>query len=105
MSEVEEASIRSPENTSQSLVIWKFPINWRGAQMMPAGAKILDFHEQGGEPFVWALVDAAAPMVDRHLTLVGTGIPIPEFAGEYIGTAHLPADGLVLHLFDGAEAS
>lgn len=84
-------------------VIWKFPINLRGANIMPRGAKLLDFHEQNDEPWVWALVDPKAERVDRYLIVAATGGRCPDDL-PYVGTAHLANDGLVLHLFDGGES-
>lgn len=50
--------------------------------------------------YLWALVDPEAPVEERHFTHYGTGHPIPNDPGEYIGTYQLFNGQLVWHLFE-----
>ena len=89
-------------------VIYKYAITGLDVIVkMPAGAKILTVQTQGVEPFIWALVDTDAPLVDRHLRLVPTGEPLNFVLGEYIGTVQFRDSFslLVFHLFDQGEVS
>lgn len=81
--------------------VWKFPIDAvdHPVVKMPRGAKVIDFRTQGGEPFVWAIVDPDAEPVDRVFRLAGTGHDLGAH-GEYVGSVHLAFSGLVFHLFD-----
>jgi hypothetical protein len=80
--------------------IFKYAIN-PGIQelALPVGAQILTVQEQQGKPQLWALVDTEAPTEARAFAVVGTGHPVPEPVGDYIGTFQLPMLGLVFHLF------
>lgn len=85
--------------------IWKFQLHpWTETVEMPAGARLLHAHEQAGQVCVWALVNPAAPRVKRLLSVIGTGFT-PSADEAYVGTAHIVEQGLVLHVFDGGEAS
>lgn len=89
--------------------VWKFPIEAvdHPRVKMPRRARLLDFKTQGGEPFVWAIVNPAATEVVRMFRLAGTGHTIEErtaWADDvYVGTVHLPFSGLVFRLFDLGE--
>lgn len=78
--------------------IWKYPVPLAGefSVDMPAGARIVEFGRQGGDLFVWAVVDDRASYEVRYFEIVGTGHPVPE--GEYVGTVH--AAPFVWHLFE-----
>lgn len=76
--------------------------------MMSEGARILSFKMNNGDFVVWALVKVDAPMVERWLSLVGTGHPcnFAEDDGvEYVGTVQNNSEigTLVWHLFDRGE--
>jgi hypothetical protein len=47
------------------------------AVMMPRVAKIVMVGSQNGQPFLWAIVDTASPLFERHFRLIATGQPIP----------------------------
>jgi hypothetical protein len=84
--------------------VWKFPVPMAESMVieMPQGAQIVAFANQdvtglaNGALFLWAIVDDAAPIIDRHFQIVGTGHEAP--AGAYIGTAQMPP--FVWHLFE-----
>ena len=67
---------------------------------MPEGATILHVHEQNTAICLWALVDPNAPTVARKFTIYGTGHPVPDAHGAYVGTAHMMDGQLVFHLFE-----
>ncbi len=86
--------------------IWKFPVDTdRFTLKMPKGAKLLSVQTQRGEPQLWALVDPAAPMVERRLATVGTGHDMGRKVddAEFVGTFQLHCGTLVFHLFDFGE--
>lgn len=69
---------------------------------MPEQAEILSVGWQGPnihELQIWALVDPAAEYEQRKIAIYGTGNPVPEESGEFIGTVIQP--GLfVWHVFE-----
>lgn len=78
--------------------VWPLPSDI-AAFDMPRGSEVLCVREQGDRTLcLWALVDTDQPKVKRKFTLCGTGHPAPE--GEYVGTALLDEDSLVLHVFE-----
>jgi hypothetical protein len=83
------------------LVVWKFPLG--EVVEMPEGAEILRLGTQGGQPYIWALVDSTAFMRDRRFVVVGTGMPVPDARGSYIGTVLLHDDSFVLHVWEAAR--
>ena len=68
---------------------------------MPVGAEILAFQAQGQTPTVWALADPEPSKVTemRRFRCAGTGHPIHDDLGRFIGTAQMPT-GLVWHLWE-----
>lgn len=81
--------------------IWKYrldnPVN---EVSMPRGARILSVDEQDAKVTVWAAVDLTAEEETRTLYVVGTGNPMPEDAGEFLGTAVCMRGMLVFHVFE-----
>ena len=51
-----------------------------------------------------ALVDPDAKLVDRDISIHGTGHPLPNDPGTYIGTFQLQGGAFVFHAFDHGEA-
>lgn len=71
---------------------------------MPAGAQILSVQAQRGLPKLWALVDEQAEeKVPRDILTVGTGHPILELLGPFIGTYQMEGGALVWHVFEVQE--
>lgn len=91
--------------------IWKFPIRIDQEQFiaMPAGARILSVavHPKYKEPgstddiYLWAEVDAAEPEELRRILVFGTGHPLWERRGRFIGT--VLTGPFVWHVYDPGE--
>lgn len=91
--------------------VYKYPIPIEDTFTisMPAGATVLTVQTQQssqdvwrGEagPNIWVLVDPTALHEPRHFRLAGTGHPIEEKLGRYVGTFQLSGGQLVFHLFE-----
>lgn len=86
--------------------IWKFLVPLYKQRMasvepvipMPVGAKILTLQLQDGHPTLWAAVDPGQPTEPRRFAIVGTGHPMPDDAGDYVGTWQ--SSIYVFHLFE-----
>lgn len=86
--------------------IWKFPLPV-GDEVrvpMPKGAVILTVGTTHDKPCVWAIVDPAAPIIERELSVRGTGHDLGT-VGAYIGTLKMYGDSLVFHVFDAVSAT
>jgi len=81
--------------------IWKFPLPIKDevALKAPAGARWLSLQMQGDTACLWAVVNDTRPEVVYRFRIFGTGHPMPEDVGEYIGTVQLLGGSLVFHLF------
>jgi hypothetical protein len=86
--------------------IYKYEVNPDGRTAMPRDAKILHVGTQqaadGDEGiFVWAIVDTAAPIVQRRLLAVATGAVLHALAStdRYVGSVQFKTESLVF-LFD-----
>lgn len=82
--------------------IWKFQLETTDLQSveMPDGAKVLTVQVQHGTPCIWAECDTEAEKEKRWFRTFGTGHPMPDKPGEYIGTYQLNGGDLVFHVFD-----
>lgn len=83
--------------------IWKYPLTVMNEQtlILPPGAQLLTVQVQDERPCLWALVDERAPSRQmRHLAIYGTGHPLPENPGTYIGTFQLRGGAFVGHVFE-----
>lgn len=49
---------------------------------------------------IWALVDPEAPPVSRSFRIVGTGNPMPEVCGPFVGTVMTHGGMYVWHVFE-----
>lgn len=88
-----------------AFTIWKFPLPLADEVRvpMPGGAQILTVAAVFNEPFVWAIVDPGAPVVERELSIRGTGHALGTVGG-YIGTFVLEGGGsFVFHVFDAVS--
>jgi hypothetical protein len=87
--------------------IWKFPLQVLDVQdvAMPIGAEILSLQVQPhpmntGVPCIWALVDPDEPSKCwRTVRIFGTGHPMPDNPGTYIGTFQIYGGAMVFHAF------
>lgn len=85
--------------------IWKYeiPIDEYPEIDMPKNAEILSFNAQHDSPCLWARVTPGSPTEKRKFRLAGTGHPLDENVGKYIGTVileGLEGSYLVFHLFE-----
>lgn len=87
--------------------IFKYPLMVVDQQtiMMPRGADILCVQMQGEVPTLWAVVDPdwnghPAPEEARTINIYGTGNPMRDPMGLYIGTVQQFSGALVWHVFD-----
>lgn len=83
--------------------IWKTPLESDGLVNLPLGAEVLSVQMQDESPTIWTLVDPAAEKVPTRLGVYGTGHPIPDNPGRFIGTFQMEGGALVFHLFQPAE--
>ena len=82
-------------------IIWKYhvPVSGSFELMMPLGAKILDVQIQHGIPVMWAAVDPMGLQYPKAFRIIGTGHPLEDLTGDYIGTFQLEDGNLAFHLF------
>ena len=80
--------------------IWKYPLEPGAVVQMPAGAEVLCVQEQGGRACLWALVAPCARVESRTFAIYGTGHPLSDRLGDYVGTFQLDGGGLVFHVFE-----
>ena len=85
--------------------IWKYELDIANEATldMPEGAKVLTVQTQEGVCCIWAQVDASKPKVKRHFSVYGTGQPLPQNPGIYLGTFQLHGGQLVFHVFERIE--
>ena len=84
--------------------IWKYALNPVDTQQLwlTEGAKILSVANQGGEMCLWVECNPEAPMKNNEdwiITLYGTGHPINENRGEFVGTCLRAGGSLVWHVY------
>ena len=80
--------------------IYKYTLKPSCSFEMPIGAKILSVHEQYGEARMWAMVDTDNKIEARKFRSYGTGHPMPDNPGDYIGTFLIENGSLVFHVFE-----
>jgi hypothetical protein len=82
--------------------IWKWSLLTQDEQELsiPAGARLLAVQTQHGTPMLWAMCDEEAQREPRWIAIVGTGNPLPNSLGEYLGTFQVNGGGLVFHVFE-----
>ena len=88
------------------MVVHKFevPLNDAPVVRMQEKAQILHFGAQNGCLYLWALVDAEAPLASREFVLRGTGQTL-DVPAMYVGTAMLYDGAFVAHLFDPVRSA
>lgn len=69
---------------------------------MPVGAEILSLQSQRDAICLWAIVDPDAPKQVCRFRVYGTGHPLPDEPGVFIGTVQLHGGSLVFHVFEEA---
>ena len=84
-----------------SKAIWKFPaLGPLFTAKMPIGSRVLSVQSQHGSPQMWALVDPEKSTELRQFAFYGTGHPMPDDPGKFVGTFQVDGGDLVFHLFD-----
>jgi len=85
------------------MIIWKYTLKVTDTQSfrIPKGSKILTVQTQNDIPCIWVLVDQKEELTEvRTIGIHGTGNPIPDNPGIYIGTFQIRYGQLVFHVFD-----
>lgn len=88
-----------------SRTIWKYELPMAETTTvfaMPKGARILSVAEQGGQPFLWAMVNPnAEETTERIIRVAYTGTPHHPVVEDdrFIGTVLCLGGALVLHVF------
>lgn len=86
------------------MTVWKFVLDiGRQAIEMPVDAEVLHIAEQHDQVCVWALVSPDAPKAERRFVVTGTGHPVPDRRGRFLGTVLLLDGALVLHVWEAAS--
>lgn len=82
--------------------IWKYevPVIDRFEVPLPVGAVVLSVQCQRGTPCIWVQVNTNNPGMMRRFGVFGTGNPMPEVVGNYVGTFQLNNGTLVFHLYE-----
>lgn len=84
------------------MMIFKFTLEVTDVQhiMIPKGSIVLSVQAQFNEPKLWVLVDEKASLESRTFVTYGTGHPVPDHYGRFIGTYQLCDGDLVFHVFE-----
>jgi hypothetical protein len=96
------------------LTIHKYPLPFDDSAVthsveMPAGAWLRHADVRGSDAFVWAEVDPDADTVERRITVLRTGVALPEELGpkpgmgSYVGTVLVM--GVAWHVYDQGEVT
>ena len=82
--------------------IYKHVLNITGRQTLELGAndEPLSVQFQRDNLCLWVLHDPSDPKVQRQFAIYGTGHPVEQAAGDFIGTVQQPGMGLVWHVFE-----
>lgn len=67
---------------------------------MPEGADILSVQNQDRDVCIWALCDPRAPKEARTFRIFGTGHPVCDNPGRFIGTVQILNGALMWHVFE-----
>ncbi len=79
---------------------YELPIEDEARVVMPLNAIVLSVQVQRGRPCLWAQVDPGARNVARYFRVIGTGHPIDQAPGKFLGTIQLEGGALVFHVFE-----
>ena len=83
--------------------IYKYNLSVDDKQVLyvPEKRRPLCIQLQNGKPCLWVEVDNNSRTVPMSLITRGTGHPLPDKLGLYIGTYQIP--GLVFHVYEEGE--
>lgn len=82
--------------------IFKYKLSAAISIEMPELSEVLSAHEQGGEIYLWALVNPQNINEVRHFRVLGTGHKVPD-KQVFINTVHLESESLVFHVFESFQ--
>lgn len=97
-----------PPMTAPRETIWRFPLPLEDAPTVevPRYARVLSVGpprpSTGVDLDLWVLVDPTVAVEPRGFRVVGTGNPMPDDCGRYIGTTHSHGGALIWHVFEAA---
>lgn len=88
--------------------IYKYPVTVTDHALLlaPPGAKILTVAAPPEDPgvtgwfYVWAEVDPDLEPVAQELRVYGTGHPMPDDPGRYLGTVFCAGGALIWHVYE-----
>lgn len=82
--------------------VWKYPLAESGRQhiQIPKEGKILTVQVQHDKPYLWIEVDTTKQTEARIFQTFGTGHPLPEYPGHYLGTFQIYNGTLVFHVYE-----
>lgn len=84
--------------------IWKFPLEVTDYQEIKAPAgRLLHVAVQAGVLCAWAEVTPGVPDDTIGIHIHGTGHPLSDDRGEYLGTFMLRGGALVFHAYSAAR--
>ena len=94
--------------TDRRIFRYRLPITDAPALHLPAGAEVLSVgppRDGSDQLDLWAVIDASHLGFEeyRHFRVVGTGNPMPDDCGRFIGTVPTHAGTLIWHVFEEAR--
>ena len=86
--------------------IWKYPLAVKEIQSLqiPAGARLLHVATQNNKPCLWAEVIAEHSCWTRLVVIYGTGHPMPDDPGQYLGSFQMHDGEYVFHAYEPASS-
>lgn len=82
--------------------VWKAPLRWPAdvsIVQLPRGAELLTVAKQGESLCLWALCDPDQAPASYEIRTCGTGHPVDDYHGKYLGTWQEAGGELVFHAF------
>jgi hypothetical protein len=94
---------KAAESIRETRRIWKFPLRLVDEQHIeiPMKPEFLSVQYQGNQLVLWAMVEPENAKRLHRILILGTGNPMPDDFGYYIGTVQQPGVPLVWHVFEG----
>lgn len=84
-----------------SYSIFKYTItDTNGKFMIPKRAEFLDVQIQNMAVTLWFLVNPSVEKEKREFKIIGTGWPLDEYPGKFLGTVQMAQGSLVWHIFE-----
>ena len=83
--------------------VWKVELVIQEIQtvMLPERYEIISLMVQHGTPCLWAIVNPEHPKYGVRILIHGTGHPISDDAGEFLGSFMLTDGGFIGHVWKG----